>query len=244
MTKHLLTAALLSAAAAYAQTVTLGGQGCAGAGCPTPAPIAVLQSKGFSAATTANATRTLTFDAAAAAGNAVLVSIYYAGDLTTPASVTLSDGTTQCTQDATGSPGAGADGMWWYSCLAIPAGITGATVVSPAAIYIDLGILEVANLTTGFDRQSAGSTYATDTTWATAPVTPTQGVQALIVGTISGNMGAAASASAPYIGAALATGGYTQTDAYQVVTVTSGSYTPNGTSASAQRGPALAASYR
>lgn len=216
------------------------------------ASISVVGSAGYSSPSGAGNTVEVV-NLAMTAGNAALIAIYYnntpPGVPLVPTSVKLSDGTTSCTSVAGGlEVSAQQSTEWWYQCLSIPSGITGVSVVQTAtgaSGFVSVSLLEVANLTTGFDQAGTVNIYSpSGLTWTTTAVTPTSGIQALIAGVAVGTNTAAMTATSPYVTYAAANVGYSIVVGAQVVSSTTGSYTPNGANASSQAGVSLAASFK
>ena len=187
------------------------------------------------------------FASTATAGNGILISIIYVNTQLIellPTAVLLSDGVTSCTRDARGFSLGFVDSAFWYSCFNIPTGITGVTIAQSSTSWTQYTILEVSG-PTSFDHQSAGHAISNGTTWSTAAVTPTAGMQALIVGFCNGNNGFAMAASGIYTTYAANNVGIAVADAVAIVPTTSGSYTPTGTNAASQGASGcLAASYK
>ena len=220
-----------------------------GVGIAPPAGIQIPHSIGYSSPTNSgnvSASPILT----TSAGDDLLIGIFYystpGGVPLIPSLVQLSDGSTNCAQDTGGLDQLNGNTSWWYSCHGIPSGITGFTVQQSSTGFVTIVGLDVSGLVHGFDHgtNTLGSTTPS-TTWATNPVTPTSGVQALIVGFGVGNLTHVMAATSPYSTYAQAAVGFAVAVAAQVVAVTSGAYTPNGTNASAQANTnSLGASYR
>ncbi len=169
------------------------------------------------------------------AGNTLLVFIGYFNQFLTPSTVKLSDGTTSCVQDSggrdDGSPSP-LDSLWWYRCTNVPSSITGVTVTQTAGVFVCLAVIELAGLNASpLDATSIPHDVGSSATWSSNLLSPTSGQAELILAGIYEANTLQLFADSPYVMDVQDSTGLTVTVgiAHQIVSSTTGTYTPSGT---------------
>lgn len=179
---------------------------------------------------TSTGVTTETWSITPTAGNIIVGTIGYFNQAQTPATIKLSDGTTNCTLGSGGQDSSTINSMWNFYCPTIPSSITGVVVTQSNGSYPCVGGIEVSGLNaspvdaSGVPPNSSGGAL----NWSAPTMTPTGSLNEIILSGI-------------YVGSAFTglsgtnctivgttSGTISMAQCYTIVSSTAGSYTLSG----------------